>query len=52
MQIPLPPWTSIASLMTERMRSVMWYLQIAEMTLGFSPMSSAAMVMRRMPSMR
>ena len=47
MQMPLPPCTSMASLMIERMRSVMWYLQIAEMTLGFSPMSSAAMVMRR-----
>ncbi len=37
MQIPLPPCTSIASLTIERMRSVMWYLQMAEMTLGFSP---------------
>ena len=52
MQMPLPPCTSMASLSTSRMRSVMWYLQMAEMTLGFSPMSSAAIVMRRMPSMR
>ena len=34
------------------MRSVMWYLQMAEITVGFSPMSSATMVMRRVASMR
>ena len=34
------------------MRSVMWYLQMAEMTEGFSPMSSATIVMRRVASIR
>ena len=42
----------MASLRIWRMRSVMWYLQIAEMTDGFSPLSSATIVMRRVASMR
>ncbi len=42
----------MASFRMERMRSVMWYLQMAEMTEGFSPRSSAAMVMRRVASIR
>src|SRR5207247_2357133 len=35
--MPLPPWMSIASFTHWRARSVMWYLAIAEITEGFSP---------------
>ncbi len=40
----------MASLRIWRMRSVMWYLQMAEITEGFSPRSRAAIVMRRVAS--
>src|SRR3569832_2104292 len=44
MQMALPPCTSIASLTTRRMRSVRWYLTLAEITEGFSPRSTAPAV--------
>ena len=44
--MPLPPWMSIASLTTCEPTSVAWYFAIALGTEGFSPMSTAAAVMR------
>ncbi len=41
MQMPLPPMTSMPSLIVCRARSVMWYLAIADTTAGFSPRSIA-----------
>ena len=49
-QMPLPPWTSIASLTTRRLRSVMWYLTMPEITDGFSPRSIATAVIARAAS--
>jgi hypothetical protein len=49
-QMPLPPRMSIASLTTWRVRSVTWYLTMAETTEGFSPRSMAPAVMVRAAS--
>jgi len=42
--MPLPPWMSIASLMTSRPISVQWYFAIVDGTAGFSPRDTAAAV--------
>ncbi|MNC99234.1 hypothetical protein D3C83_174460 [compost metagenome] len=52
MQMPLPAWTSIASLITARPRSVRWYFTMADTTDGFSPKSIAPAVITRAASMR
>ena len=42
--MPLPPMTSIMSLMHSRLMLVQWYLAMAEGTDGTSPRSTAAAV--------
>ena len=50
MQMPLPPMTSMPSLMIWRARSVMWYFAIAVSTAGLSPWSIAPAVTTRVAS--